>query len=85
MTTPPSGFVTFLFTDIEGSTKRWECQASAMATAIADHDRILKAVISSLGGFVLKTIGDAFCATFESPVDALAAAHAAQVAVAAED
>ncbi|HSH77816.1 MAG TPA: adenylate/guanylate cyclase domain-containing protein, partial [Herpetosiphonaceae bacterium] len=50
---------TFLFTDIEGSTTRWE-QRAAMQTALARHDAILRGVIEAHGGHVFKTVGDAF-------------------------
>ena len=59
---PPTGTVTFLFTDIEGSTKLWERHPSAMHTALARHDEILQRAIGSRGGYVFKTVGDAFCA-----------------------
>src|SRR5689334_15487655 len=75
---PPSGTVTFLFTDIEGSTKRWEQQREVMSSALARHDNILRQVIEGHGGYVFKTVGDAFCAAFPTPRSALEAAQAAQ-------
>ncbi|HLZ07272.1 MAG TPA: adenylate/guanylate cyclase domain-containing protein, partial [Chloroflexota bacterium] len=57
----PSGTVTFLFTDVEGSTSRWEQHHDAMTDAIARHDVLLRAEIERYGGFVFKTVGDAFC------------------------
>jgi predicted ATPase/class 3 adenylate cyclase/tetratricopeptide (TPR) repeat protein len=72
--TLPSGTVTFLFTDIEGSTRRWEEQPDAMRQSLARHDAILRAAIESYGGQVFKTVGDAFCAAFASAPDALRAA-----------
>jgi predicted ATPase/class 3 adenylate cyclase len=80
----PSGTVTFLFTDIEGSTKLWEQHPNAMRLALARHDAILRRVIESHGGHVFKTIGDAFCAAFATAPDALGAALAAQRALHAE-
>ncbi len=80
----PSGTVTFLFTDIEGSTKLWEGHRSAMTTALARHDAILRGVIADTGGFVFKTIGDAFCAAFTTAHDAVAAALHAQLALTGE-
>ncbi len=80
----PSGTVTFLFTDIEGSTTRWEHQRAAMQAALARHDAILRTVIEAHGGHVFKTVGDAFCAVFTSAPDALEAALAAQRALQAE-
>lgn len=79
----PTGTVTFLFTDIEGSTRLWEEQPAAMHVALTEHDAILRAAMSSSGGVVFKTIGDAFCAAFVRPQDALAAAIEAQRALAA--
>ena len=74
----PTGIVTFLFTDIEGSTKLWERQPDAMRHALARHDGLLRAAIGRHGGHVFKTIGDAFCAAFATAPDALAAARDAQ-------
>ena len=78
----PTGIVTFLFTDIEGSTKSWERQPDAMRPALARHDGVLRAAIARHGGVVFKTIGDAFCAAFAAASDALAAAGDAQHALA---
>ena len=80
----PTGTVTFLFTDIEGSTTRWEQQRQAMQAALARHDAILHAAIQAHGGHVFKTMGDAFYAVFAAAPDALHAALAAQRACAAE-
>lgn len=78
LTDYPSGTVTFMFTDVEGSTQLWEHHPAAMRTALADHDAILRNAVESHTGVVFKTIGDAFCAAFVRPEDALAAAVAAQ-------
>jgi predicted ATPase/class 3 adenylate cyclase/Tfp pilus assembly protein PilF len=75
---PPTGTVTFLFTDIEGSTKLWEHDALAMQRALARHDEILRGVIEERGGYVFKTVGDAFCCAFPTAPDALEAALEAQ-------
>ncbi len=80
----PTGTVTFLFTDIEGSTKLWEQQPQAMKAALARHDAILRRNIEAQGGHVFKAIGDAFCAAFASAPDALNAALAAQRALLTE-
>ena len=80
----PTGTVTFLFTDIEGSTTRWEQQRAAMQTALACHDAILREAIEVHGGHVFKTVGDAFYAVFTSAPDALEAALGAQRALHAE-
>ena len=77
--------VTLLFTDIEGSTRRWEHLPEQMAVALARHDAIMREAIAAHGGTVFKTIGDAFCAVFRAPADGLRAALAAQRALAAED
>jgi predicted ATPase/class 3 adenylate cyclase len=81
----PSGTVTLLFTDIEGSTQHWEQQRSAMPEALRRHDELLRAAIKAHGGHVFKTIGDQFCAAFSHASDAAAAAADAQRALAAED
>jgi predicted ATPase len=70
--------VTFLFTDIEGSTRRWEADADAMRTALAAHDEVLRSAIETRGGFVFKHTGDGVCAAFASPKSAVDAAVAAQ-------
>jgi predicted ATPase/class 3 adenylate cyclase len=84
MTVLPTGTVTFLFTDIEGSTRLWERDASAMRSALARHDEILRSAIEERDGHVFKTVGDAFCAAFSSAPEALGAALAAQRALRAE-
>ena len=78
MVGPPTGTVTFLFTDIEGSTRMWEHHPEAMRAALARHDLILRGAIEERGGYVFKTVGDAFCAAFPTTPDALEAALEAQ-------
>ena len=80
----PSGTVTFLFTDIEGSTARWEQQPEAMRVALARHDGLIRAAIIEHGGHVVKTTGDGFHAAFARAPDAVAAAMTAQLRLAAE-
>lgn len=75
---PPTGTVTFLFTDIEGSSRLWERFPVDMGPALARHDAILRASIDEAGGYVFKTVGDAFCAAFPGPDTALRAAMTAQ-------
>ena len=75
---PPSGVVTFLFTDIEGSTRRWEADADAMRVALAAHDETLRTAIEGHGGWLFKHTGDGVCAAFASPRSAVDAAVAAQ-------
>jgi predicted ATPase/class 3 adenylate cyclase len=82
---PPTGTLTFLFTDIEGSTKLWENNAPAMQAALARHDEILRGAIEEEGGYVFKTVGDAFCAAFPTAPDALEAALVAQRELFAEE
>ncbi|OBB67519.1 adenylate/guanylate cyclase domain-containing protein [Mycobacterium sp. 852014-50255_SCH5639931] len=74
----PSGVVTFLFTDIEGSTRRWESDAEAMRSALVAHDDVLRSAIDVYGGCVFKHTGDGMCAAFTSPRSAVDAAVAAQ-------
>ena len=74
----PDGAVTFLFTDIEGSTQLWERSPEAMRTALAKHNQIIGDAIDAHGGVVFKTVGDAFYAAFADPVAAVEAAIDAQ-------
>src|SRR5215211_7462453 len=74
----PTGTVTFLFTDIEGSTKLWEEHPETMKSALAKHDAILKEAIESNHGHIIKTTGDGFHAVFEKAIDAVNATVAAQ-------
>ena len=80
----PSGTVTLLFTDIEGSTRAWEAHPTDMQVALARHDVVVRDAIVAAGGHVFKTVGDAFCASFADTQSALQAAVGAQRAVAAE-
>ena len=77
----PSGVVTFLFTDVEGSTRRWEADANAMRAALAAHDEVLRSAIEAHGGWLFKHTGDGVCAAFASPTGAVDAAVAAQRAL----
>jgi predicted ATPase/class 3 adenylate cyclase len=81
----PTGAVTFAFTDIEASTQRWERDRIAMQAALVRHEVLLHAAVAQHGGHVFKTVGDAFCAVFSRPEDAVAAMLAAQRAFEAED
>ncbi|MBV8066726.1 MAG: adenylate/guanylate cyclase domain-containing protein [Candidatus Eremiobacteraeota bacterium] len=81
----PTGRVAFLFTDVEGSTRRWERYGEAMRDALRRHDRILRARLESCGGYVFKTVGDAFCAAFPTASEALEAAVEAQRQLDRED
>ena len=78
---PPSGVVTFLFTDVEGSTSRWEADADGMRIALAAHDAALRSAIEENGGWLFKHTGDGVCAAFASPRSAIDSAVAAQRAL----
>ncbi|MDT7769109.1 MAG: hypothetical protein QOI30_2119, partial [Mycobacterium sp.] len=70
--------VTYLFTDVEGSTRRWEADAEGMQAALAAHDEVLRSAIEGHGGWLFKHTGDGVCAAFSSPRSAVDAAVAAQ-------
>jgi predicted ATPase/class 3 adenylate cyclase len=80
----PSGTVTFLFTDIESSTKLWEQYPEAMKAALARHDAILHEVVEAHHGRIIKTRGDGIHAAFDTAASGVAAALAAQRALFAE-
>lgn len=75
---PAGETIAFLFTDIVGSTKRWDANREAMQAALRRHDAVVRTAIEAHGGRVFKTIGDAFCASFPRAGDALLAAADAQ-------
>src|SRR4051794_14674203 len=81
----PTGTVTFLFTDIEGSTRLWQDHGEAMPAALARHDALLRYAIETHGGHVFKMMGDAVYAAFATAPAALQSAVAAQRALNAED
>ena len=74
----PSGTVTFLFTDIAGSTRLWERDPDQMRAAVVRHDAVLRAAVTAHDGVLYKHVGDAVQAAFPSAMAALAAAVAAQ-------
>src|SRR5262249_45198189 len=80
----PTGTVTFLFTDIEGSSQLWERSRQSMQEALARHDELLRLAIETHRGHVFKAVGDGFCAAFAATPDALTAAVDAQRALLAE-
>ncbi|MFI5047982.1 MAG: ATP-binding protein [Acidimicrobiia bacterium] len=80
----PSGTVTFLFTDLVGSTRLWEQFPDAMQPALARHDELLRSAIEGAGGFVVKTTGDGFHGVFPTARGAIDGAVAIQLALAAE-
>ena len=75
---------TFMFTDIKGSTNLWERYPDEMRAALSVHDEILETIINQHGGTVFKTVGDAFCAVFDSPDQAVECAIEAQSKLASE-
>ena len=79
---PPSGTVTFLFTDIEGSTRLWEEQPEAMRTLVGEHDARFRTAIEANDGYVVKGTGDGFHAAFSRAADAVKAAAQLQTATA---
>jgi predicted ATPase/class 3 adenylate cyclase len=81
----PTGTVTFAFTDIEGSTQRWDRDRAAMQDAVRRHDALIQTAIAAHEGYVFKTVGDAFCAAFARPEEAVAAILDVQRALGAED
>ena len=82
MESPPTGTVTFLFTDIEGSTRRWQDEPEAMRALLVEHDAILRDVIDKHRGHLFKHTGDGVASVFTSAADAVAAAVDAQVRLA---
>jgi serine/threonine protein kinase/class 3 adenylate cyclase len=84
VTSPPTGTVTFLFTDMEGSTSHWQRYRLQMPAVLRRHFEILRSCVESHGGYVFKTVGDACCAAFTDPMEALQAALEAQRALLAE-
>jgi len=84
MSSPPTGTVTFLFTDIEGSTRLAQQYPAAWPSAKVRHHTILQSAIESHSGYIFQRIGDAFCAAFHTAPDAFAAALDAQRVLHAE-
>src|SRR5690349_2706681 len=77
----PTGTVTFLFTDIEGSTALWEQRAADMRPALERHDAVIRQAMELSGGRIIKTTGDGVVAVFHAAKDALAACVSAQRAL----
>ena len=76
-----TGTVTFLFTDIEGSTERWQLDHAAMAVALSAHDELIRSVVAARGGVVFKHTGDGMCVVFTSASAAVAATVEVQAGV----
>jgi len=81
---PPSGTVTFLLTDLEGSTRMWEQDPVAMKAAMARHDHLLEKAITAHHGHVFARMGDGMAAAFATAGEAIAAAADIQRALADE-
>ena len=81
----PQGMVTFLFTDLEGSTRRWEAHPAEMKDALARHDAIVRGAVESHDGVVFSTMGDGMAAVFASAREAVRAVLAAQGGLAAAE
>ena len=81
----PTGTVTFLLTDIEGSTRLWEDDGDAMREGLALHDTIIREAVAHHDGFVFATGGDGFAVSFARAADAIAAAGSAQLALSAQE
>ena len=77
----PSGAVSFLFTDVEGSTLLWEAHRQAMQVALAEHDRLISTAAEEAAGYVFSTAGDAFAVAFQEPGAAVEVALAIQLAL----
>jgi predicted ATPase/class 3 adenylate cyclase len=84
MVTAPEGTITFLFTDIEGSTRLWEQYPSGMRGSLVRHDGIIRQSVEAHGGYVFKAVGDAFFAAFDTPIKAVNAALGIQRSLHAE-
>src|ERR1700687_316437 len=81
----PTAAITFLFTDLEGSTSLWDEHPAAMGPALARHDAILRDAVHTSRGHIVKTTGDGLVATFAEAADAVLAARAAQEQLTAQD
>lgn len=81
MSNIPTGTVTFLFTDIEGSTKLWQEFPDQMKLNLEKHDTIMRQAIERNEGYVFKTVGDAFCAAFPTALQGIKAAMESQQAL----
>lgn len=84
MVKQPTGAVTFLFTDIEGSTRLWEDRPDEMRQAVERHDQLVNQTLAGHDGYVFSTAGDSFAAAFSSPKMAVAAALSVQQALDSE-
>ena len=74
----PTGTVTFLFTDVEGSKRAWDAHPEQMDAALAQHDMIVREAILAHSGYVFATAGDSFSVAFRTAGDGVRAALAIQ-------
>lgn len=76
----PTGVVTFLMTDVEGSTRLWEEHPAEMAEALAEHDALMRRLVTANGGILIKSRGegDSTFSVFTDATQALAAINAVQ-------
>src|SRR4029077_3281067 len=81
----PSGTVSFLFTDVEGSTRLWDESPDVMSHVMPCHDELLRDAVDSHDGLIVKTTGDGLHAVFATAHDAVTAAVAAQRSLLADD
>ncbi|MEM9517770.1 MAG: adenylate/guanylate cyclase domain-containing protein [Actinomycetota bacterium] len=81
----PTGDVTFVFTDVEGSTRLWAADASSTARSLESHDELIKAAVGEHRGYVFGWAGDHFRAAFADPTDAVMAATSIQTRLAEHD
>src|SRR3954463_11015153 len=84
MSALPTGTVTFLFTDIEGSTRLLEAAQDVYRDGLARHDTIVRQAVASHSGVIVQSRGDGFCAAFAGPAQAIQAAQAAQLGLSRE-
>jgi predicted ATPase/class 3 adenylate cyclase len=84
MIQPPQGTVTFMFTDIQGSTKLWETYPDSMKAALARHDELMVEIMEAHNGYLVKTTGDGLLAAFPSAADCAAASVAIHQGLAAD-
>jgi predicted ATPase/class 3 adenylate cyclase len=82
MQVPPEGVVSLMFTDVEGSTAKWEAYPAKFGEALQIHDAIMREAIARHNGFVVKTVGDAFMAAFSDAASAVLCAADVQTALA---
>ena len=77
MTDLPTGTVTFLFTDVEGSTRLWETDRAAMQTAVEDHLAIVREAVARHDGVLYKTVGDGTQSAFTSAAGSIGGSNSA--------